>query len=41
MAWLALGGIVAIAAGVKFASHLPERRHALRLLTAMLLALRG
>jgi uncharacterized membrane protein YfcA len=43
---LALGGIVAISAGVKFASHLPERRMRLAfcgllLLTAVLLALRG
>jgi len=43
---LALGGIVAISAGVKFASRLPERRMRLAfcgllLLTAVLLALRG
>ena len=43
---LALGGIAAISAGVKFASRLPERRMRLAfcgllLLTAALLALRG
>jgi uncharacterized membrane protein YfcA len=43
---LALGGIVAISAGVKFASRLPERRMRLAfcgllLLTSVLLALRG
>ena len=43
---LALGGILAISAGVKFASRLPERRMRLAfcgllLLTAVLLALRG
>ena len=43
---LALGGIMAISAGVKFASRLPERRMRLAfcgllLLTAVLLALRG
>jgi uncharacterized protein len=43
---LALGGIVAISAGVKFAIYLPERRMRLAfcgllLLTAVLLALRG
>jgi hypothetical protein len=43
---LALGGITAISAGVKFASRLPERRMrfafcGLLLLTAVLLALRG
>ena len=43
---LALGGIAAISAGVKFASHLPERRMRLAfcgllLLTAVLLGLRG
>src|SRR5207248_2827112 len=43
---LALGGIVAISAGVAFASRLPERRIrlafcALLVLTAVLLALRG
>ncbi|MBV8088531.1 MAG: sulfite exporter TauE/SafE family protein [Alphaproteobacteria bacterium] len=43
---LALGGIAAISAGVKFASRLPERRMRLAfcgllLLTAVLLALRG
>jgi len=43
---LALGGIAAISAGVKFASRLPERRmrlafSGLLLLTAGLLALRG
>jgi uncharacterized protein len=43
---LALGGIAAISAGVKFASRLPERRMRLAfcgllLLTAVLLGLRG
>jgi uncharacterized protein len=42
---LALGGIAAISAGIKFASRLPERRIRLAfcglLLTAVLLALRG
>ena len=43
---LALGGIAAISAGVKFASRLPERRMRLAfcgllLLSAVLLALRG
>jgi hypothetical protein len=46
MAWLVLGGIAAISAGVKFASRLPERRmrlafSGLLLLTAVLLAQRG
>ena len=43
---LALGGIAAISAGIKFASRLPERRIRLAfcgllLVTAVLLALRG
>ena len=43
---LALGGILAISAGVKFASDLPERRMRLAfcgllLISAVLLALRG